>query len=476
MLSGKTRRRQFATMHRSARILVAMFQGGGNIPLIMPVMARLVERGHAVRILAGPGVRHSRLQVSAGFVQRIIASGAVLLPFREPPTHPLDTALRKGLLGSWVPAGFRGVTREAQAAAWAPAWAENVAAESQRVATDLVISDFVLLGAFAAAEALAIPSVALMHTVALRPLPGMPPYGPGWAPARGPFGYVRDVFGRAAVEHIHRRHALPPLNHARASHGLPPLRSPFEQYDRAARMLMLVSAAFDHPNRHWPANLRHVGTPIDDAGAASWISAWPPSDARPLVVVSLSTLNQGQVPLLRRILLAVADINARVLVTLGPTLHASEFDVPENVKVERLVPHSAVLPQAAAMVTQCGIGTLTKALACGVPLVCVPLVGDQPDNAARVVARGAGVRLPSDAQPDQIAIAIRRVLDEPRIREAAVRLAAAIAGDGDAAENVVKEIEAVLCAAPAGCDVGEPPHNRAGHSRAASAGRAIYFF
>jgi hypothetical protein len=116
-------------------------------------------------------------------------------------------------------------------------------------------------------------------------------------------------------------------------------------------MLMLASAAFDHPNRHWPANLRHVGTPIDDAGAASWVSAWPPSDARPLVVVSLSTLNQGQVPLLRRILLAVARIDARVLVTLGPALHASEFDVPENVKVARLVPHSAALLSGAYLKT-----------------------------------------------------------------------------------------------------------------------------
>lgn len=431
-------------MARSARILAAMFQGGGNIPLIMPVMDRLVERGHAVRILAGPGVRHSRLQISAGFVQRIAASGAVLVPFREPHAHPLDGVLPKGILGRWVPEGFRGVTREAQTAAWAPAWAENIAAESQRTATDVVIADFVLLGALAAAEAGRVPSVALMHTVASRPLTDMPPYGPGWAPARGPFGYVRDVFGRAAVEHIHRINALPPLNYARASLGLPPLRSSFEQYDRAARTLMLVSAAFDHPNRHWPANLRHVGTPIDDARAPSWVSAWPPGDTRPLVVVSLSTLNQGQVPLLRRILLAVARIDARVLVTLGPALQVSEFDVPANVKVERLVPHSAVLPQAAAMVTQCGIGTLTKALACGVPLVCLPLVGDQPENAARVVARGAGVRLRSDAQPDQIFAAIRHVLEDPRFRAIAARLAAAIAGDGDAADHVVKEVEAVL--------------------------------
>jgi hypothetical protein len=36
--------------------LFAMYQGGGNIPLIAPVAGRLVERGHLVRVLAGPGI------------------------------------------------------------------------------------------------------------------------------------------------------------------------------------------------------------------------------------------------------------------------------------------------------------------------------------------------------------------------------------------------------------------------------------
>jgi len=40
------------------RILFAMFQGGGNIPLILPIVTRLVARGHDVRVLAGPGVRN----------------------------------------------------------------------------------------------------------------------------------------------------------------------------------------------------------------------------------------------------------------------------------------------------------------------------------------------------------------------------------------------------------------------------------
>ena len=64
-------------MTESARILFAMFQGGGNIPLIMPVVARLVDRGHRVRVMAGPGVRHSRLSVSTTFRHKIGAAGAI---------------------------------------------------------------------------------------------------------------------------------------------------------------------------------------------------------------------------------------------------------------------------------------------------------------------------------------------------------------------------------------------------------------
>jgi hypothetical protein len=41
-------------MRTPARILAALFQGGGNIPLLMPILDRLIARGHAVRIMVGP--------------------------------------------------------------------------------------------------------------------------------------------------------------------------------------------------------------------------------------------------------------------------------------------------------------------------------------------------------------------------------------------------------------------------------------
>jgi UDP:flavonoid glycosyltransferase YjiC (YdhE family) len=79
------------------------------------------------------------------------------------------------------------------------------------------------------------------------------------------------------------------------------------------------------------------------------------------------------------------------------------------------------------VVTQRGIGTVMKALRHGVPLVCLPLTGDQPDNAARVVARGAGVRLPGDAEPERISSAIQQVLGDQGLRTGARRLAKILA-------------------------------------------------
>jgi hypothetical protein len=61
-------------MPEGRQILMAMFQGGGNIPLLLPIVARLVTRGHRIRVLVGPGVRRARLPVSASLWQSLTRS------------------------------------------------------------------------------------------------------------------------------------------------------------------------------------------------------------------------------------------------------------------------------------------------------------------------------------------------------------------------------------------------------------------
>lgn len=436
-----------ASQHR-ARYLFAMFEGGGNLSLILPIVAELARRGHDVRVLAGPNVRAGRLPMSERFLERIRATGATPIILPAPAIHPFAEARFRGLLGGGTPRWLERLTPNCAPLVWSPAWAAGMRAELDRAPADVAVADFILLGALAAAEAESVPAAALVHgTWKHRPAPGATPYGTGFLPSRSVLGRLRAAPYNVLIECRYRRDGLPPLNRARHELGLTPLRSPFEQYDRIARVLILSSAAFDIPPDPLPANVRYVGSPVERSSAATWRSPWQADDPRPLVLVSLSTLPQGQGPVLKRALAAVGTLPVRALVTLGPSLDRAQFTAPPNAVLETFVPHDVVMPLASAMVTQCGLGTLAKALSVGLPLVCLPLLADQPGNAALVAAHGAGVRLHHHASPAHIARAIQRVLTEPRFRAAAGRLASHIANE-DGAQHAAWELEA-LALAPA---------------------------
>jgi UDP:flavonoid glycosyltransferase YjiC (YdhE family) len=161
------------------------------------------------------------------------------------------------------------------------------------------------------------------------------------------------------------------------------------------------------------------------------------------VLVGLSSTFQDQAAVLRRIVDALAALPVRALVTRGPAVRPEEVPGAENVTVVATAPHAAVLREAALLLTHCGHGTTMKGLAAGVPLVGMPMGRDQNDTAARVVYRGAGLRLKPSADVASIRRAIERVLREPAYRASAQRLAAAIR-DGEGCVDVVATLEAVV--------------------------------
>lgn len=427
------------------QFLFAMFQGSGNIPPILAVAHQLVTRGHRVRIIAGPGLQPDLppRPASASFLDGVRAVGATLIPLHQDQDPFADIPPARGLLGGWTPQGFRANVFLARRFLAAPVWTDHVRAELTRHPADVVAADFYLLGALAAAEAAGIPAAALVHHHHIRPTPGVPPFGLGWGPARGLIGRLRDILGYVLVERLYRRDGMQALNRARRQVALPPLRSPLQQYDAAARVLVMTSPAFDFRPRALPPNVRYVGMPFEDVGSATWESPWATEDERPLILVSLSTAPQGQADVLHRTLTALGELPVRGLVTLGPAMAHEQFQAPANVILTPFVPHALVLPQVTAIVSQCGHGTVMKALAHGVPLVCLPLLGDQPDIAARVVHAGAGVRLPQDASSTAIRTAIQRVMTTPDFRDAAQRLAKALAIE-DGAKTAADELETLV--------------------------------
>jgi UDP:flavonoid glycosyltransferase YjiC (YdhE family) len=109
-------------------------------------------------------------------------------------------------------------------------------------------------------------------------------------------------------------------------------------------------------------------------------------------------------------------------VTTGPAVDPEQIAAPPNVTVVRSAPHGEVLAHADVLVTHGGHGTVVKGLVAGVPIVCLPTGRDQPDNAARLKARGAGIKLSRKAAPKTIASAVQRLIDDPSYRAAARRL------------------------------------------------------
>lgn len=142
----------------------------------------------------------------------------------------------------------------------------------------------------------------------------------------------------------------------------------------------------------FPHTMRYRdATPRECATLPDW---WAGSEL-PLVYVTFGSVTGGlpvATATYQVALQAVASLDALVLLTVGRAVDPQALGpVPANVHIEAWVPQERVLPRAAVVVCHGGSGTTFGALAAGVPIVFIPLFADQPANARRVTAVGAGL-------------------------------------------------------------------------------------
>jgi MGT family glycosyltransferase len=418
------------TFAESHDFLFAFWDGGGHLSPVISAARRLVARGHRVRIMSD---RCNRPEIEG--------AGARHIEYQLAPNRA-DKTVDSDLLRDWettTPMEQFGCLRDRVMCGRALEYALDARAEIRRDPPDLVVSSDLLFGPMVAAEAAGLPYAILAPNLCIHPLPGVPPFGPGFWPARNEEERRRDA-QVAALNHAALNQGLPEVNAARRALGLAPLGELAEQIAKAERYWLATSPAFDFPAERLPPLFRYVGPELDDpAEAGPWVPPWASDDSRPLVLVAFSTAFQNQGAAVQRVLDALAELPVRGLLTLGPALDEA-FRVPANVAAVRAAPHARVMQEAAAAVSHCGHGTVMKALAAGVPLLCLPMGRDQHDNAARVVARGAGLELPVAAEPPDIAAALRRLLSEPGFRAAAARLGRRVAEDA-ARSTLVAELE-----------------------------------
>ncbi|MEE3921437.1 glycosyltransferase [Micromonospora sp. BRA006-A] len=167
-----------------------------------------------------------------------------------------------------------------------------------------------------------------------------------------------------------------------------------------------------------------------NAPAFAW-EAWDPG--RRHVLVTVGTMAEHlAADFFRRMTAATAPLAGRVqvILTAGPGLVP---DPPPHVLVAPRVPVLELMPRLDALVSHGGLGTVSEALAHGVPVVVAPIRHDHPAVASQVCRAGAGLAVSfGSATPAELTAALSAVLDEPAYRAGARRVGESFAAAGGA--------------------------------------------
>ncbi|MCA9000145.1 MAG: glycosyltransferase family 1 protein, partial [Planctomycetaceae bacterium] len=227
------------------------------------------------------------------------------------------------------------------------------------------------------------------------------------------------------------RAALPVLNPFRRKLGLPPVKRITRWWHSPECVLGLFPEWFAAPQPDWPDHVHLCEFPL-----------WDPADQQPLSEELLMFLEDGEPPvvitpgsgnqhgkeMLREAMEACHQLGRR---TLLMTRYSHQWPSPlaSGAAAFPFAPFSKLLPRAAGIVHQGGIGTTSQAMRAGIPQLIMPMCYDQPDNAERISRLEIGKELvPKQFRRDRIANALGPLLSSPLIdaacRQISDRLAA----------------------------------------------------
>ena len=199
------------------------------------------------------------------------------------------------------------------------------------------------------------------------------------------------------------------------------------------RELILCPAALELPHRSYEheREVFYVEPSVDLERSAEGEFPWNRVDpARRLIYCAFGSQMRAY-PLERLLALSRALVEAlrerpawQLVLSTGGICTTDELPkLPDNVLVVEWAPQLPLLERAAAAVVHGGMGTVKECILLGVPMVVVPQVNDQFDNAERIVHHRLGVRAgEGDLTPAGIAALVQTALESPEIGAALPRM------------------------------------------------------
>ena len=394
-------------MKNARNILVVTLEGGGNIPPVLGLAKELAALGNTVTVLSEPclenTVRNANLNFIA-FTDYFTRKSRTEDIFRDssPASILKPPAMEYVMFGP------------------AKTLANQTYLALKESSADILLADCLLPPALIPAEALGIKRVILCHMPEYLPGPGRPPGILGLIPGTSFFGKMRDkLLGK--VFNVILNNYLPIVNEVSQTYGLKALDATLQAMNRADLRLIQTLRLFDFPLEPAHDNVRYVGPCLDDP---DWVGELPASikdKSCPLVVISLSSTFQNQKASIQNAINGLKNLNVQGVVTLGPAMSNEKFDKPDNVILLASAPHSKLFPIADLVITHGGHGTIMRALANGLPLICMPMGRDQNDNAAKVQYHQIGLRLKPNTDSLKIEKAVQHVLGSQQFKIKAQR-------------------------------------------------------
>lgn len=360
-------------------VILATLGTDGDVFPHVGLGARLHARGHRVT-LAAPETYRDRAQALKMEFCALVTVDEVGRMLADPDLwHPLRSGR---MMARW---GGPMIRRQYEALAGLAGQPDSV-----------LVANPGVLAARLVQETLGVPMASLLLQPGLLPSCTAPPEMtggltiPAWLPGR-----LRPLYW-LAVDAAAYVLVAPSLNRVRAGLGMPPVRRVFRWWLSPDLVIGLFPGWYAAPQPDWPPQLRLAGFGRFDGAPGAL-----PEDVRtfceagpPPIAFTLGTGMMHAAGFFRTAVAACDALGARgLLLTRYPDVIPARL--PPQVRHCPYAPFRHLLPLCGAVVHHGGIGTTAAALEAGCPQLILPLAWDQPDNAARVAALGAGLVLGS---------------------------------------------------------------------------------
>lgn len=360
----------------------------GHTNPTLPVIRRLVARGHQVRYYSFPEFREKIQEAGACYIS--------CEEFLPPAPKHLERKVGRDFASLVEMIADTTIRLE-----------ELVKSEIQSFRPDCIVSDSVCFWGKLFAKRYQIPLICSTTTMAFNRHTAR-------LMKKGPAEIFRTILGFPRINR--KMHLLQQHGYDSAS-----LLS-ILQNDNETDTIVYTSREFQPMAETFSDRYVFIGPACLNEPIFSGMAVSRPSvSSRPLVYISLGTVLNNRIRFYRQCIRGLQDMECDVLLSVGKNTDLSLLGkLSPNVSAFPYVDQPEVLSRANVFITHCGMNSVNESLFCGVPMLLFPQHSEEAAVSSRVLQLGAGIRL-RYASAKQIRRAVGKLLSDPSYTQCARR-------------------------------------------------------